>query len=171
MLPGKNGLDVLKEIKVHSPELPVIILTARGEVAQKVEGLDRGANDYITKPFALEELLARVRAQLRLPIPPESMLLRAGGISVDLRTRKVERDGQDIRLTTREFELLTYLMRHPDQVLSREQILGAVWDYDFEPGTNVLEVYISYLRKKLKLSTSGPVPIEQVRNAGYRLTS
>jgi len=168
MLPGQSGLDVLSAIRARLPELPVIVLTARAAVEQKVEGLDRGANDYVTKPFSLEELLARVRAQLRSPGQRESSVLEAAGIRLDLRTRRVQRDGHEIRLTSREFEVLAYLMRHPDQVLSREQILNAVWGFDFDPGTKVLEVYISYLRRKL-CENGDADSIETVRNAGYRL--
>ena len=133
MLPGKAGLAVLDSIRSRLPELPVIVLTARAAVEQKVEGLDRGANDYVTKPFSFEELLARVRAQLRAPGQREASVLEAGRIRMDLRTRRVQRDGHDVMLTAREFYLLEYLMRHPDQVLSREQILNAVWGFDFDP--------------------------------------
>ena len=167
MLPGKNGLEVLDAIRARRPELPVIVLTARGAIEQKVEGLDRGANDYVTKPFSLEELHARVRAQLRMPMQREASALEAGDIRLDLRTRRVERDGREVKLTAREFELLAYLARHPDQVLSREQILNAVWGFDFDPGTKVLEVYVGYLRRKL--GEDGASPIETVRNVGYRL--
>jgi DNA-binding response OmpR family regulator len=168
MLPGKNGLQVLDAIRARKPELPVIVLTARGAIEQKVEGLDRGANDYVTKPFSFEELLARVRAQLRAPTQREASVLEAGDIRLDLRTRRVERDGREVKLTAREFELLAYLARHPDQVLSREQILNAVWGFDFDPGTKVLEVYIGYLRRKLGGDDEAS-PIETVRNVGYRL--
>ena len=168
MLPGKTGLAVLDSIRARSPDLPVIVLTARAAVEQKVQGLDRGANDYVTKPFSFEELLARVRAQLRGPGQREAAVLEAGGIRMDLRTRRVQRDGHHVMLTAREFYLLEYLMRHPDQVLSREQILNAVWGFDFDPGTKVLEVYVGYLRRKL--SDGGEAdPIETVRGAGYRL--
>jgi DNA-binding response OmpR family regulator len=164
-LPGKDGLEVLRGIRVRLPDLPVVALTARTAVEQRVEGLDRGANDYVTKAFSLEELLARVRSQLRAPGQRQASVLDAGGVRLDLRTRRVEHDGRDIHLTAREFEVLAYLMRHPDQVLSREQILNAVWGFDFDPGTKVLEVYIGYLRRKL----GGVDPIETVRNVGYRL--
>jgi DNA-binding response OmpR family regulator len=167
-LPGRDGLEVLGGIRARLPDLPVIVLTARAAVEQRVEGLDRGANDYVTKPFSFEELLARVRAQLRSPGQRESSLLDVAGIHLDLRTRRVSRDGREIQLTAREFELLAYLMRHPDQVLSREQILNAVWGFDFDPGTKVLEVYIGYLRRKLG-EDAGPEVIETVRNVGYRL--
>jgi len=163
-LPGKDGLEVLDVIRERMPGLPVIVLTARAAIEQRVEGLDRGANDYVTKPFSFEELLARVRAHLRTPGQHQSSVLEQAGIHMDLRTRRVERDGQEVQLTAREFELLAYLMRHPDQVLSREQILNAVWGFDFDPGTEVLEVYIGYLRRKL-----GRGILETVRGAGYRL--
>jgi DNA-binding response OmpR family regulator len=168
MLPGKDGLAVLEAIRGWLPDLPVIVLTARAAVEQRVEGLDRGANDYVTKPFAFDELLARVRAQLRAPGQREASVLEAGGIHMDLRTRRVQRGGCDVRLTAREFDLLAYLMRHPDQVLSREQILNAVWGFDFDPGTKVLEVYIGYLRRRLA-DAGGDDPIETVRGVGYRL--
>lgn len=167
-LPGKDGLDVLAAIRSRLPELPVIVLTARSAIGEKVQGLDRGANDYVTKPFSFEELLARVRAHLRSPSQQESSVLRAAGIEMDLRTRRVTREGHGVALTAREFEVLQYLMRHPDQVLSREQILNAVWGFDFDPGTKVLEVYIGYLRRKLGRPAGGD-PIETVRNVGYRL--
>jgi DNA-binding response OmpR family regulator len=168
LLPKKNGLEVLKGLRARDAETPVILLTARGEVEHKVEGLDLGANDYIVKPFSFEELLARIRAHLRRPDQSAASGLEAGDITLDFRTRDVKRAGEDVRLTAREFELLAYLMRHPNQVLSRSQILNAVWGYDYDPGTNVLEVYIGYLRRKLE-SADGPVPIETVRAAGYRL--
>lgn len=168
MLPGRDGLSVLDDIRFAKPQLPVVLLTARGEVRDRVVGLDRGATDYLTKPFSFEELAARVRAHLRRPGQAQSARLEAGGIHVDLLTRDVERDGVPVRLSAKEFELLVYLARHPDQVLSRQQILNAVWDYDFEPHTHVVEVYIGYLRRKLALPES-PAPIETIRSAGYRL--
>ena len=167
-LPGKDGLEVLGAIRARLPDLPVIVLTARAAIEQRVEGLDRGASDYVTKPFSFEELLARVRAQLRSPGQRESSVLDVAGIRMDLRTRRVQCDGREVPLTAREFEVLTYLMRHPDQVLSREQILNAVWGFDFDPGTKVLEVYIGYLRRKLGTAAE-PDPIETVRHVGYRL--
>jgi DNA-binding response OmpR family regulator len=168
MLPGKTGLDVLASIRGLLPDLPVIILTARTAIEQRVEGLDRGANDYVTKPFSFEELLARVRAQLRSPGQREASVLEAADLHMDLRTRRVERGGEEVQLTAREFDLLAYLLRHPDQVLSREQILNAVWGFDFDPGTKVLEVYVGYLRRRLE-AAGGPDPIDTVRGVGYRL--
>ena len=145
----------------------MIVLTARAAVEQKVQGLDRGANDYVTKPFSFEELLARVRGR-RGPTQRESSVLDAAGIRVDLRTRRVERDGHEVHLTAREFEVLAYLMRHPDQVLSREQILNAVWGFDFDPAPRCWRLYVGYLRRKLG-EVGGHDPIETVRNVGYRL--
>jgi two-component system, OmpR family, response regulator len=167
-LPGRDGLEVLTAIRSQLPDLPVIVLTARAAIEQRVEGLDLGANDYVTKPFSFEELNARVRAHLRSPGQREASALEADDLRLDLRTRRVTRGGQDIQLTAREFELLAYLMRHPDQVLSREQILNAVWGFDFDPGTKVLEVYIGYLRRKLA-EAGAQDPIQTVRNVGYRL--
>jgi DNA-binding response OmpR family regulator len=170
LLPGQSGLDVLEAVRSDKPQLPVILLTARGAIEQRVEGLDRGANDYVTKPFSFEELLARVRAHLRTTTQREAAVLEAGDVRLDLRTRRVDRAGREVHLTAREFELLAYLARHPDQVLSREQILNGVWGFDFDPGTKVLEVYIGYLRRKLgDGEDEGNGPIETVRNVGYRL--
>jgi DNA-binding response OmpR family regulator len=170
LLPKLGGFDVLKRIRAEDAALPVIMLTALGETGDKVEGLDLGANDYLTKPFAFEELLARIRAHLRDPTQAGGNSLNVGELELDFRTRRVEWQGEEIPLTTREFELLAHLMRHPDQVLSRAQLLSAVWGYDYDPGTNVLEVYVGYLRRKLS-ANGGPAPIQTVRSAGYRLVS
>ena len=167
-LPHKSGVEVLQSIRREVPETPVILVTALGEREDVIEGLDRGADDYVTKPFDLDELLARVRAQLRRPAQRETTKLRVGDIELDLRSRAVHRAGHEVQLTTREFQLLAYLMRHPNQVLSREQILAAVWGYDYDPGTNVLAVYVNYLRRKLTVDGEPP-PIETVRSAGFRL--
>jgi DNA-binding response OmpR family regulator len=168
MLPGRSGLDVLDALRARDRQTPVILLTAKAEIDDKVAGLDRGANDYMVKPFSIDELLARVRAQLRQPHQGAADVLEVGDLTLHLTTRTVERAGVDVKLTAREFELLAYLMRHPGQVLSRSQILNSVWGYDHDPGTNVLDVYMSYLRSKLRLG-SDEAPIETVRNAGYRL--
>ena len=168
MLPGKSGLEVLRAIRASKPALPVILLTARGAVEDKVDGLDLGANDYVTKPFSFDELLARVRAQLRDPGQASASSLEVGEITLELRTRRVRRAGVEVDLSMREFELLSYLMRHPDQVVSRAQILDAVWGFDFDAETKVVDVYISSLRRKLALD-GVPAPIETVRQVGYRL--
>jgi two-component system, OmpR family, response regulator len=167
-LPGMDGIAVLESLRRSLPETPVIMLTALGEREDVIAGLDSGADDYITKPFDLEELLARVRAQLRRPTARTSSKLVAGDIELDPTTRNVLRAGQPVQLTTREFQLLAYLVRRPNEVLSREQILKAVWGYDHDPGTNVLAVYIAYLRRKLTID-GDPPPIETVRSAGFRL--
>ena len=168
MLPGRSGLEVLRAIRASKPALPVILLTARSGVDDKVDGLDLGADDYVTKPFSFDELLARVRANLRNRGQRSSAQLESGDLSLDLRTRRVVRADREIELSRREFDLLAYLMRHPGQVLSRAQILDAVWGHDFDPETKVVETYISTVRRKLANGTT-PAPIETVRNAGYRL--
>jgi DNA-binding response OmpR family regulator len=169
MLPKKDGLTVLRSIREEKPALPVIVLTARDAVDDKVAGLDGGATDYMTKPFAFDELTARVRAHLRRPPNGETTALDAAGIHMDLLSREVKLDDTPVHLSAREFDLLAYFMRHPGQVLSREQILSAVWGYDFDPGTNVVEVYVGYLRRKLA-TDENPAPIETLRSVGYRLT-
>jgi DNA-binding response OmpR family regulator len=168
VLPGRDGLEVLKGIRAAKPALPVIMLTARGEVADRVAGLDAGATDYVVKPFAFDELAARVRAHLRSPAQPTPTRLEAAGIVVDLLSREVTRGGAAIALSAKEFELLVHFLRHPNQVLSRAQLLNGVWGYDFDPGTNIVEVYVGYLRRKLAV-TGIPAPIETVRSMGYRL--
>jgi DNA-binding response OmpR family regulator len=170
LLPKQSGLEVIKGIRENDESLPVIMLTALAETDDVVAGLDLGANDYLTKPFAFAELLARIRAHLRQPGQTTATSLEVGGISLDFRTRDVRREDRGVKLTAREFELLAYLMRHPDQVLSRAQILNAVWGYDYDPGTNVLDVYVGYLRRKLA-DADGDAPIQTVRSAGYRLVS
>jgi DNA-binding response OmpR family regulator len=164
-LPGKDGFTVLREIRAASQRLPVIVLTARDELDDKVGGLEGGADDYVTKPFRFEELLARVRARLRDEGDAGgSPVIRAGNIALDPRTRRVVVAGQNLELSAREYSMLEVLMRHPDQVMSREQLLSQVWGYDFDPSSNVIDVYVGYLRKKLGAGT-----IETVRGAGYRL--
>jgi DNA-binding response OmpR family regulator len=170
LLPKLSGLEVIKAVRERDESLPVIMLTALAETDDVVTGLDLGASDYLTKPFAFAELLARIRAHLRQPGQANATELEVGRISLDFRTREVSRAGQGVKLTAREFELLAYLMRHADQVLTRAQILNAVWGYDYDPGTNVLDVYIGYLRRKLA-DADGDAPIQTVRSAGYRLVS
>ena len=167
MLPGRDGIEVLAPIRRARPALPVILLTARAEVADRVEGLDRGATDYVTKPFAFDELLARIRARLRDGGDGrETTSRRPASDSTCSPARRPGRD--DVRLPDREAELLAFLMRNAGRVCTREEILSAVWGYDHDPGTNVVQVYIGYLRRKLALPGS-PAPIETVRSVGYRL--
>jgi DNA-binding response OmpR family regulator len=168
MLPGRDGMEVLAAIRRVEPALPVIMLTAKGSVADRVAGLDQGATDYVTKPFSFEELAARVRAHLRKPAGEAATELEAGGIRLDLLARRAERAGESVRLSEREAELLAHLMRHAGQVCTHREILSAVWGYEHDPGTNVVQVYIGYLRRRLALSDS-PAPIETVRSVGYRL--
>ena len=168
MLPGRDGIEVLEALRTANPELRVIMLTARTGIDDRVAGLDAGAVDYVTKPFAFDELAARVRAHLRAPAQRESTRLEALGIELDLLTRRVTRDGSEVALSTKEFDLLAYFLRHPANVLSREQLLSAVWGYSHDPGTNIVEVYVSYLRRKLSRPGS-PAPIVTVRSVGYRL--
>jgi len=168
MLPGRSGIEVLRNIRRAEPVLPVVMLTARAEVADKVRGLDAGATDYITKPFSVEELLARVRAHLRTPAQVAATRLAAAGIEMDLLRRTVTRDAEPVHLSAKEFDLLVYFLEHPGSALSREQILNGVWDYDHDPGTNVVDVYVGYLRRKLG-RPGRPAPIETVRSVGYRL--
>jgi DNA-binding response OmpR family regulator len=168
MLPGRDGLEVLGSIRRAKPSLPVIMLTARAAVADRVEGLDLGATDYVTKPFAFDELLARIRARLRDSGGRAETTIEAGGISLDLLSREATRDGSSVRLPEREADLLAYLIRHAGRVCTYEEILAAVWGYDHDPGTNVVHVYVGYLRRKLDRPESA-TPIETVRSVGYRL--
>jgi DNA-binding response OmpR family regulator len=168
MLPRRDGLQVLASVRSAKPEVPVIVLTARGEIEDRVAGLDAGAVDYLVKPFSLAELLARVRAQLRVVAQTSATTLRGAGIEANLLTRKVRRGDVSVQLSSTEFELLVYLLRHCGQVLSREQILSAVWGYEHDPATNVVDVYIGYLRRKLA-RRDDPAPIYTVRAVGYRL--
>ncbi|HSL95600.1 MAG TPA: response regulator transcription factor [Thermoleophilia bacterium] len=164
-LPDRDGFSVLRELREHDRRLPVVILTARDDVSDTVAGFEGGANDYITKPFKFDELLARVRARLRdSDQAPEEAVLRVEGAALDLRTRRAAAGDRDVELSAREFALAELFFRHPGQVLSREQILSNVWGYDFDPDSNVVDVYVGYLRKKL-----GSSLITSVRGMGYRL--
>lgn len=168
-LPGKDGLQVLEELRGRGEKMPVIILTARDDVLDKVAGLEGGADDYVTKPFRFEELLARVRARLRdrqSPRGKDEMTLTSGDIVLDLRTRRVSAGNRQVELSAREFTLAETFLRHPGQVLTREQLLSRVWGYDYDPSSNIVDVYVGYLRKKL-----GSERFETVRGVGYRLQS
>jgi two-component system copper resistance phosphate regulon response regulator CusR len=165
-LPDLDGFAVLSRVRAAGSTIPVVILTARDSVDDTVAGLEGGADDYMTKPFRFEELLARVRLRLRAgESAPEISVLVTGGVSLDLRTRRAKVDGRTVDLTAREFVLLELFLRHPGQVLSREQILSHVWGYDFDPGSNIVDVYVRALRKKL-----GADCIGTVRGMGYRLS-
>ncbi|MCL2769523.1 MAG: response regulator transcription factor [Solirubrobacterales bacterium] len=169
MLPGRDGLEVLESLQRAKPALPVIVLTARGELEDRLAGLEAGAVDYLIKPFSLAELIARIRAQLRAQARASTTTLRAEGIELNLLTRRARRGEKEIPLSATEFELLAHLLRHRGEVLTREQILSAVWGYSHDPATNVVDVYIGYLRRKLSTREGGPAPIFTVRSVGYRL--
>jgi two-component system OmpR family response regulator len=166
MLPGRDGLSILKQLRAQRNAVPVIILTARGELDEKLEGLDLGADDYLTKPFFIEELIARIHAVARRLTRDQLSVLAIADLRVNLLTREVTRGDREIDLTTREFGLLEYLARSPGRVLSRTQILEHVWGYDFDPGTNVVDVYVRRLRKKL---VDDGTLIQTVRGVGYRM--
>lgn len=165
-LPGKNGFMVLEELRGQGAQTPVIILTARDDITDKVAGFEGGADDYVTKPFRFEELLARVRARLRsFSVAADTeLLLKCRDVTLDLRTRRAQIGDRIIELSSREFILAETFFRHPDQVMSREQLLNHVWGYDYDPGSNIVDVYVGYLRKKLSEGL-----IETVRGMGYRL--
>jgi DNA-binding response OmpR family regulator len=163
VLPDHHGLAVLKAIRTAKPRLPVIALTALDDVRHRVHGLDAGVDDYVTKPFSIDELAARIRARLRVE-DEHATVLSAGTLTLDLANHRVSLDGRAIPLAAREVSLLATFLRHPDQVLSREELLRLVWEIDFDPGSNVVDVYVSALRRKL-----GSRVIETVRGVGYRL--
>jgi DNA-binding response OmpR family regulator len=168
LLPGLDGLAVLRELSRREPALPVLILSARADLRTKLRGFELGARDYLAKPFALDELVARVRAQLRAAGAGEheEIVLRVGMLELDVPRRRVQVEGRAADLTDREFHLLHHLVRHPGEIVSREQLLEAVWGYHFDPGSNVVDVCIRRLRKKL-----GAHAIETVRHVGYRVAA
>jgi DNA-binding response OmpR family regulator len=163
-LPDLDGIEVIRRIREQDLETQVIVLTARAELADRVQGLEHGADDYLVKPFAFEELLARIRARVRSIEQVERRHLSADGIQMDLLDRKVSVEGRSVDLSSRQFELLEVFLRSGGAVLTREQLLEQVWGLPFDPGTNVVDVYVGYLRRKI-----GPDRIETVRNRGYRL--
>jgi DNA-binding response OmpR family regulator len=162
MLPGKSGLQVLQEIRAVKPRLPVIALTALDDTGSKVGGLEAGADDYVTKPFAIEELAARIRARLRNS-DDSNTTVRSGDITVDLVTHRAFVKGAEVQLSARELALLGTFAQHPNQVLSREQLLRIVWGIDFDPGSNVVDVHVAALRRKI-----GSTRIDTIRGTGYR---
>lgn len=163
-LPGRDGFEILETLRGEGNPIAVIVLTARDSAGDTVRGLESGANDYMSKPFRFDELLARVRLRLKDSRPLDAGTVQARGLELDMKTRRIAVDGMMIDLSAREFALAEEFMRHPDQVLSREQLLSRVWGLDFDPGSNVVEVYIRYLRAKI-----GAERIETVRGMGYRL--
>jgi len=166
-LPDADGHEVLRQVRGRGERLPIIVLTARSGVEDTVGVLDGGADDHVAKPFRFEELLARIRLRLRDdPAPASATVLTAGEITLDLRSRRVAVAGTEAELTSREFALMETFMRNPNRVLSRAELLSSAWGYDFDPNSNVVDVYVRYLRNKV-----GPAAIETVRGAGYRLRS
>ena len=168
MLPGRDGLSILKNLRERRMAVPVLLLTARGELYERVEGLNLGADDYLTKPFYIEELIARLHVVTRRAAGTGRSLLTVADLTINLLTREVSRGGRSIELTAREFQLLEHLARVPGRVLTRAQICERVWDYDFDPGTNLVDVYIQRLRRKID-SEGEPKLIETIRGVGYRL--
>lgn len=167
-LPGEPGEEVLARARRRGLNVPFIILTARSGIGDKVRGLDLGANDYVTKPFAFEELLARIRATMRSSAQTSANELVVDDLRLDLLTKIAQRGGRNIELSQREWALLELFMRHPSHVLSRSRILAEVWEYDFDPGSNVVDVYVGYLRRKINRPGLEPM-LRTIRGAGYRL--
>ena len=168
MLPGRDGLSILRNLRDRKIPLPVILLTARSELNERVEGLNLGADDYLTKPFYIEELIARLHAVTRRGSGTPQSILATADLTVNLLTREVNRGGKNIELTTREFALLEHLLRSPGRVFTRAQICEQVWDYHFDPGTNLVEVYVQRLRRKVDAVADVKL-IETVRGVGYRI--
>lgn len=168
MLPGRDGLSILRNLRERKVALPVILLTARSELNERLEGLNLGADDYLTKPFFIDELIARIHAVTRRASGAVQSILSVSDLTMNLLTREVRRGTTKVELTPREFSLLEHLMRSPGRVLTRVQICEQVWDYNFDPGTNLVEVYVQRLRKKV--DGMSPVKlIETIRGVGYRI--
>jgi DNA-binding response OmpR family regulator len=168
MLPGRDGLSILRNLRDRRSAVPVLLLTARSALNERLDGLNLGADDYLTKPFYIEELVARLHALLRRASGQQRDLIQHGDVVVNLITREVKRRGETVELTAREFALLTFLMRSPGRTFSRTQICEHVWNYHFDPGTNLVDVYVQHLRKKLSGDSGLPL-IETVRGVGYRI--
>ena len=166
MLPGRDGLSILKQIRTKGMNVPIVLVTARSALDERLDGLNLGADDYLTKPFYVEELIARLHAVIRRSTGQQASILTNGEVTVNLLTREVRCGDRPVELTAREFALLTYLLRSPGQTFTRAQICEHVWNYHFDPGTNLIDVYVQHLRKKL--GDIGPALIETVRGVGYR---
>jgi DNA-binding response OmpR family regulator len=170
MLPGIDGVQICKKLRVANIHIPILVLTAKGQTSDKVVGLDAGADDYLTKPFAFEELLARVRALSRRPKKTNGTILSVEGLSLNTITYEVKRNSQQINLSSKEYSLLEYLLRHPNQILSKEQIMNHVWNYDSDILPNTVEVYIGYLRNKIdKPFKNSSELIHTIRGFGYKI--
>jgi two-component system, OmpR family, response regulator len=170
LLPGIDGVTICKKLRSHNIHTPILMLTAKGQLSDKVDGLNSGADDYVTKPFAFEELLARVRALVRRPKHMTGSVLKTGDLVMDTLAYKVTRADKEIQLSNKEFGLLEYLLRHPGQILTKEQIISHVWNYDADILPNTVEVFIGYLRNKIdKPFTGKPVLIQTVRGFGYKI--
>ncbi len=170
LLPGINGIEICKKLRSKQIHTPIMILTAKGQLEDKVSGLNSGADDYLTKPFAFEELLARVRALLRRPLSSQGQALQVGDLTLDTLSYEVRREDRKISLSAKEYALLEYLLRHPNQILTKEQIISHVWDYDANILPNTVEVYIGYLRTKIDKPFPDKQPlIQTVRGFGYRI--
>ncbi|MDO8495246.1 MAG: two-component system response regulator RppA [bacterium] len=168
MLPKRDGLVVCQNIREKNLTIPILVLTAKGDVNDKIEVLDKGADDYLVKPFSFEELMARIRALMRRPTEALPIELKLKTLTLNTSTRKVYRNGKEINLTLKEFNLLEYLMRHPNQVLTREQILSNLWDFDFDSFSNIIDVHIKNLRKKIDTG-NGQKLLETIYGVGYRI--
>jgi len=170
MLPKLDGVALLRKLRSKGIKTPVLLLTARDALEDRIRGLDTGADDYLVKPFAFPELLARIRALLRRPPMQASAVLRIGDLDLDVARREVRRGGQSVELSPREFSLLEYMMRHPDQVMTRTQIAEHIWSFDYFGASNVVDVYVGYLRRKIAGGDGKPL-IHTVRGVGYRISA
>ncbi len=169
LLPGMNGFEVLAKLRENKNTTPVLLLTALGEVQDKIKGLNLGGDDYLTKPFDFDELLARINALVRRSGVNTDEVLSAGNLVLDKKTHRVKRDGRDVELTTKEFQLLVFLLEHKNQIITRAMISQHVWDIAFDTGTNVIDVYINYLRRKIDRDTDTKL-IQTIRGIGYMLS-
>ena len=169
MLPGRDGLSILRNLRERRSNVPIILCTARSTLNERLDGLNIGADDYLVKPFYIEELVARLHALMRRASGQQNNLLQHGDLTVNLLTREAKFVEKTIELTAREFALLTYLLRSPGRTFTRAQICEHVWNYHFDPGTNLVDVYVQHLRKKLSSAGGDPV-IETVRSVGYRIS-